>query len=108
MLKYSFKYLVISILAIGILFYFVQNYDTNSVSYAMNNYLPSEMTKNTDFSNLNDKLPTTLEEDMVSKMAPIAKDRYGGALSLSADASNYKPVLNSLHDAAPIDYDGVV
>jgi hypothetical protein len=44
--------------------------------------------------------PRTLEEDMVSQMAPL--------VSGSADDSNVKPVLDSINDAAPIDYDGVI
>jgi hypothetical protein len=37
---------------------------------------------------------------MVSQMAPL--------VSGSADDSNVKPVLDSINDAAPIDYDGVI
>ena len=48
-----------------------------------------------------DKRVVTLEEEMVEKMAPLVKND-------EPSNSNYKPILDSLHDAAPIDYDGVV
>jgi hypothetical protein len=43
----------------------------------------------------------TLEEEMVSDMAPIVRAPCSGKAS-------YKPVLDNLNDAAPIDYEGVV
>jgi hypothetical protein len=48
-----------------------------------------------------DKKIVTLEEEMVGKMAPLVKHD-------ASPNSNYKPILDTLHDAAPIDYDGVV
>jgi len=70
-----------------------------SGTYALTNYLPSEESKVLDFSKYND-FPVTLEEEVVSQMAPIGND--GAAPNMS-----YKPILEGLHDAAPIDYDGV-
>ena len=46
-------------------------------------------------------VPITLEEEIVSKMAPLVENNESSEL-------DYKPVLDSLHDAAPINYDGVV
>lgn len=98
--KHFLKYLVITILVIIGIYYFVQNYDTGSVSYAMKHYLPSETNKTMDFDKFNE-LPSTLEEDMVAKMAPISKNDY--SLSLFSSDSSYKPVMNPLHDASPIE-----
>lgn len=70
-----------------------------SGTFAMRNYLPSEASKVIDFSRYND-FPVTLEEEMVKKMAPIVVD--------SSSSLDYKPVLDGLHDAAPIDYEGVI
>ena len=78
----------------------VYGYYKKTCSYALNNYLPSEESKVIDFSKYND-FPVTLEEEVVSQMAPIGVDG-------SAPNMNYKPILEGLHDAAPIDYDGVV
>jgi len=45
--------------------------------------------------------PRTLEEEVVSKMAPIVNNN-------NPPHANYKPVLGNLQDAAPIDYEGVI
>jgi hypothetical protein len=67
--------------------------------YALNNYVPSEESKVIDFTKYND-FPITLEEEVVSQMAPIGIDD-------PAPNMNYKPILDIIHDAASIDYDGV-
>jgi hypothetical protein len=71
-------------------------------TYAMNHYLPSEKVKIMDYAKFNDfTSQPTLEEEMVTKMAPIRH---------SADVpglTEFKPVMDGLHDAAPIDYAGV-
>ena len=64
------------------------------------NFPPSEHSKMLEFSDYN-AFPVTLEEQMVAKMAPLVIH--------SADPNlNYKPTLDSLYDAAPIDYEGVI
>jgi len=45
--------------------------------------------------------PKTLEEQVIADMAPIVR-------SPDTAQSTYKPVLDKLNDAAPIDYQGVV
>lgn len=45
--------------------------------------------------------PVTLEEEVVANMVPLVRHP-------PAPNSNYKPVLDKLHDAAAIDYDGVI
>jgi hypothetical protein len=68
-------------------------------AYGLTNYLPSEQAKSVEFSKYND-FQVTLEEEVVSQMAPIVK--YDDAPNM-----NYTPILDGLHDAAPLDYDGV-
>jgi len=100
MAKFSYKHLLFVITAILFIYYLVENYDTSSVTYSMKHYLPSEETKDMDFKKFNE-IPSTLEEDVVSKMSPIIKDNYMGSL-LSSSEGSYKPILNPLHDASPI------
>jgi hypothetical protein len=45
--------------------------------------------------------PKTLEEEVVANMVPLVRHP-------PAPNSNYKPVLDKLHDAAAVDYDGVI
>ena len=53
-----------------------------------------------DFPKYND-FPISLEEEMVEKMAPLVK--YP-----STSQSSYKAALNKIHDAADINYTGVI
>lgn len=69
-------------------------------SHAINHHLPSEKSKVEDFSKYND-FPITLEEEEVSRMAPLVRND-------TSTGADYKPVLESLHDAAPTDYEGVI
>lgn len=100
MAKNSLTHLVIAMAVFGLLYYLIQNYDSGSVSYALNNYVPSEKIKTMDFNKFNE-LPPTLEEDIVSKMSPILKNDY--SVLLLSNESSYKPILNPLHDASPIE-----
>ena len=91
--------MVIGVLGLVAGYQLLMRSSLTSGSFAIHNYLPSEASKVIDFSRYND-FPPTLEEEMVKKMAPIVVD----------DSSNldYKPVLDGLHDAAHIDYEGVI
>jgi len=67
-----------------------------------NRLVSSESSKFKYMEDLNaDRKVVTLEEEMVAKMAPLVK--HDAPIN-----SEYKPILDKLHDAAPIDYDGVV
>lgn len=63
--------------------------------------LPSEKEKWSQFEKYND-FPVTLEEEMVSKLAPLVEPSQND----QADVE-YSPVLTDLHDAAGTDYSGV-
>jgi len=62
---------------------------------ALQKYSPSEVKKSSQFTALN-QFPYTLEQEIVSKMAPIVQS--GSTLS----KPTYKPVLENLHDATSI------
>jgi hypothetical protein len=74
------------VLAVGVIYLFMHDHTVGAValvaayvllkrstiasgSYAVNNYLPSEKIKNTEFTAWN-QFPRTLEEDVVANMAP--------------------------------------
>jgi hypothetical protein len=69
-------------------------------SLAMTKFLPTENVKSQHLSAFN-QFPVTLEEEVVQKMAPLQSGPSMGAKSFS-------PILNDLHDAANVDYMGVV
>jgi hypothetical protein len=58
-------------------------------------YIPSEESKMNQFTAFN-QFPYTLEQEVVKKMAPIVKS--GSVLNMPG----YKPLLDNLHDASPI------
>jgi hypothetical protein len=62
---------------------------------ALKKYAPSEEKKMSQFTALN-QFPYTLEQEMVKKMAPII--RSGSTLT----KASYKPFLENLHDASPL------
>ena len=62
---------------------------------ALQAYAPSEQKKMSQFTAFN-QFPYTLEQEVVSKMAPIV--RSGSSLS----TASYKPLLDNLHDASPL------
>jgi hypothetical protein len=91
---------VAGILAVIAAYTMLDRASKQSGTFAIRNYLPSEEKKVLDFSKFNE-YPYTLEEEEVARMAPIV-------LNETSTGSNYKPVLDALHDAAPTDYEGVI
>jgi hypothetical protein len=91
---------VVGILAFIAVYMMIKRAGKQTGTFAIRNYLPSEESKVMDFSKFND-FPYTLEEEEVSRMAPIVFNH-------TSTGSNYKPVLDALHDAAPTDYTGVI
>ena len=71
-----------------------------SGSAALMASVPSEVTKLAQMERYNE-FPKTLEEEMVQKMAPLVSHP-------PAPGANYKPVLDDIQDAAPVNYEGVI
>jgi hypothetical protein len=57
-------------------------------------YTPSEKKRETDLAHLNEPSPPTLEEEVVSKMAPIGRSDPAAYVD-----STFKPVGESTHNA---------
>ena len=53
-----------------------------------------------DMLNQFNDFPKSLEEEVVADMAPIVRS--------DGSQGDFKPVLDDLNDAAPVDYDGVI
>lgn len=62
---------------------------------ALQKYAPSEKKKMSQFTAFN-QFPYTLEQEVVAKMAPIV---HTGS---SINSASYKPLLDNLYDAAPL------
>lgn len=68
---------------------------------SLDSYYPTEEKKWSPFS-AQHQFPYTLEQEVVKKMAPMRNKNY------TKQKYSYKPILDDLHDAAPINYTGVI
>jgi len=49
------------------------------------------------------RYPNSLEQDVIRKMAPLINSTH----PISPNAVSFNPVLNDLHDASPLNFDGI-
>lgn len=101
MILFSISNPVVGIVSIIAAYFLIKRSSKSNGTMAIQKYLSSELSKSSDFSELNE-FPITLEEQMVSKMAPLVIN------TTELNNYDYKPVLDPLHEAAPVDYMGVV
>lgn len=85
---------ILAVLTALAAFYLMRNSSTFGIS-SLQQYAPSEQKKMSQFSVFN-QFPYTLEQEIVSKMAPIV--RSGSSLT----KASYKPLLDNLYDAASL------
>ena len=86
---------VLAVLALFVAFDLIRRSSVTTGIDALQRYAPSEEKKMSQFSAFN-QFPYTLEQEVVKKMAPIV--RSGSTLS----KPSYKPILDNLYDASPI------
>ena len=92
---------ILGVLGLLVAFLLIQRSSIINGSAALNAYYPTEKKKYSNLTAIN-QFPYTLEQEVVSKMAPINN-------TINPDAvSNFMPVLDNIHDAAPVGYRGVV
>ena len=92
---------ILGVLGLLVAFLLIQRSSITNGSAALNAYYPTEKKKYSNLTAMN-QFPYTLEQEVVSKMAPINN-------TINPDAvSNFMPVLDNIHDAAPVGYRGVV
>ncbi len=83
---------VVGVLSIIAAYELIKRSSVKAGSHALRNYVPCEHKKLADFKKYNE-FPVTLEEEIISKMAPLVKHA-------PSKNSDYKPVLCDLHEAA--------
>jgi hypothetical protein len=86
---------ILAILALFVAFDLIRRSSMTTGIDALKRYAPSEVRKSSQFSAFN-QFPYTLEQEVVKKMAPIVQS--GSSLS----KPSYKPLLENLYDASPI------
>ena len=91
---------VVTLVGIFAIYLLFKRSSISTGSLAMTKFLPTENVKSQYLSAFN-QFPVTLEEEVVQQMAPLQSGPSMGPKSFS-------PILNDLHDAANINYNGVV
>ena len=84
--------IIVGVMSIVAAYELIKRSSVATGSHAMRNFVPSEHKKITDFEKYNE-VPETLEEEIISKMAPLVK-------SAPTTNATYKPVLGDLHEAS--------
>ena len=87
---------VIAILGLYVAYIIITRSSMATGSVALEKYMPSEEKKMSEFSAYN-QFPYTLEQEVVKKMAPINKSCF------LDEPATFKPMLENLYDASPID-----
>uniref|UniRef100_A0A6C0KY38 Uncharacterized protein n=1 Tax=viral metagenome TaxID=1070528 RepID=A0A6C0KY38_9ZZZZ len=100
-LLFSYTNPVLGVIGFYVAFDLIKRSSESTGTYALQRYVPTETKKACELT-LYNQFPYTLEQEIVKKMAPINK----------TDDSNtppsFSPILDNLHEAAPINYTGVV
>ena len=88
---------ILAVLSLFVAFDLIRRSSMATGIDALQRYAPSEQKKSSQFTAFN-QFPYTLEQEVVAKMAPIMKS--GSSLS----QAYYKPLLDNLYDASPLNY----
>lgn len=86
---------ILAVLAALVAFDLMRRSSATTGIAALQAYAPSEKKKMSQFTAFN-QFPYTLEQEVVAKMAPLV---HSGS---SINSASYKPLLDNLYDASPI------
>ena len=86
---------ILAVISLFVAFDLIRRSSMTTGIDAIQRYAPSENKKSSQFTAFN-QFPYTLEQEVVAKMAPIMKS--GSSLT----QASYKPLLDNLYDAAPL------
>jgi len=86
---------LLAVLSLFVAFDLIRRSSKTTGLDALQKYQPSEVKRQTQFSAYN-QFPYTLEQEVVKKMAPIVHN--GSSLT----KPSYKPYIENLHDASPL------
>jgi hypothetical protein len=92
---------IVGILGVIVAYELIKRSSIATGTDALEKYYPTEEKKWSPF-NARHQFPYTLEQEMVKKMAPA---RHFNNVS---QPTTFKPILDDQHDAAPINYEGVI
>jgi hypothetical protein len=102
LILFSYTNPILGVLGFFVAYNLITKSEIATGTYGLNNYMPTEQKKYTALTSYN-QFPYTLEQEVVKKMAPLNKSDTSGTNTYS-----FTPILDDLHDAAPINYTGVI
>lgn len=100
-LLFSYTNPVLGVLGFYVAFDLIKRSSESTGTYALQKYTPTEEKKSCNLT-LYNQFPYTLEQEVVSKMAPI------NDYDENSSPPPFSPILDDLHEAAPIGYTGVI
>ena len=101
LILFSMSNPIVGILGIIVAYELIKRSSISTGSAALEKYYPTEEKKWSPFS-AHHQFPYTLEQEMVKKMAPARH------FNTHSKPTTFKPVLDEQHDAAPVNYTGVI
>jgi hypothetical protein len=101
MILFVFSNPILGILGLIVAYELIKRSGEVTGTTALKKYYPTEQKKWSPFTPRH-QFPYTLEQEVVKKMAPIRQPNY------TKSKYTYKPILDNLYDAAPVNYTGVV
>jgi hypothetical protein len=84
---------ILGVLGFVVAYVLIRRSEMKTGTYALERYMPTEEKKASNLTAFN-QFPYTLEQEMVSKMAPIEHTVY--------EPSSFVPLLDNTHDALPV------
>ena len=98
---FAFANPILGIIGIIVAYELIKRSTVTTGSYALAKYYPTEEKKWSPFTPTH-QFPYTLEQEIVKKMAPIRRP------NTENKPASFKPILDDQHDAAPVNYQGVI
>lgn len=89
---------ILGVLSLIVAYEILRRSSKKTGKYALTQFLPSQTTRNTEMKSMNPKNNITLEEDIVSKMAPIGVSNVSG----KEIDTPFKPINEEVYGASMI------
>lgn len=92
---------ILGVLGIFVAYKMIMSASIVTGSGALEFFAPTDQKKWSQFPAIH-RFPYTLEQEMVKKMAPVVRQ------DMTSQKATYKPVLDNLHDAVSVNYNGPI
>ena len=101
LMLFAYSNPVLAVLGVFVAYKLIISSSTSTGSGPLDMFAPTEERKWQEFSPIH-KFPYTLEQEVVKKMAPIVRS------DLVNTTASFRPLLENLHDASSVNYNGTI